>query len=133
MALRPSFTVPKSWAVQTNVAAAETDLTSPATTNAVTLVTGGANGSKVDEIRCMQLVTIASTCIVNLFKSDGTNRFFFDFFTFGADTIGATDEVEPQVKYYDNLTIPNGWSLIAYVTTTAADGAFDLVAEGGDY
>src|SRR5437868_14618159 len=131
MSSAPSFaSTPKAWGVTT---AATLDTSKTAPTNTATLVTGGANGSKVEQVRCMQLATTNAVVLVNLFLYDGTTYHFFDFFEMWAGLIDTTHEVKPQDLFYDDLEIPNGWSLRATVTTAEGQSNFKLTAWGGDY
>lgn len=131
MAANPAYAAtPKSWAVTTPSTTPDTAIDG---TNASTLVTAGASGSRIEEIRIMQIKTIASTYIVNLFVHDGSAYHAFDFFSMPANTLSVSVEVEPLVHYYSNLVIPTSWSVRASVTVITVGGAFKLTAFGGDF
>ena len=131
MATQPAFAATvKAWAV-TTPASADTSLTAPSTV--ATLLSAGASGSKVEQVRLTPVATTASTYIVNLFLYDGSTYHLFDFFTVAAQTLSTTAETVPADKYYTNLVLPNGWSVRATVTVGTVASAFKLTAFGGDF
>ena len=131
MAANPVFAAtPKAWGV-TTPASADTSLTAPSTT--ATLLTAGASGSKVEQIRLTPVATTASVYIVNLFLHDGATYHLFDFFTAPAQTLSTTAETVPVDKYYPNLVLPSGWSIRVTVTVGTVASAFKLTGFGGDF
>lgn len=89
-----------------NVTAATTDYTGATTTNIITLMTAGANGSKVFEIDVTVPVTSAAG-IVQIWVDDagaGTYR-LFDTIPITAVTVGTTTAPFRASRTYDNFVL----------------------------
>lgn len=103
--------------------AAETSTTSPTTTS--TILTAGANGTKIEEI----VVEATATTVAGLayiFLYDGTNYRLFDTFAVTATTASTTAAPFRLSKTYLNLVLPSGWSL--RISQSIAGNASLLVA-----
>lgn len=109
----------------------DTSLTAP--TNTTTVFTAGASGSKVEQLRLTQILTTASTTVVNVFLYSGATYYLFDQFTTAATTLSTTSEPSPVDRYYTNLVLKTGWTVRCTVTTSAGQSAFVLQAFGGDF
>jgi len=110
---------------------ADASLTAP--TNVATLFTAGANGSKVEEIRSMQIASTSAIAVVNVFLYDGSTYYLYDQFTTPITTLSATSEATPVPHYFDNLVLKSGWSIRVTVTATASVSKFAMTAHGADF
>jgi hypothetical protein len=134
MATTPTFAAtPKAWAV-TVPATADTSNTAP--TNTATLVTAGASGSKIEEIRIVQVASTSVSGIVNVFLYDGTTYHLLEPVSVQAATLSTTvsnpsDQIFQQS--YANLVIPSGWSIRVTVSVAGFASAFKVIAFGGDF
>lgn len=134
MATAPTFAAtPKAWAV-TVPATLDTSNTAP--TNTATLVTAGASGSKIEEIRIVQVASTTGSGIVNIFLYDGSTHHLFETVSIPAITLSTTvsnpsDQI--FIGNYSNLVIPSGWSIRVTVTLATFQSAFKVLAFGGDF
>jgi hypothetical protein len=134
MAADPIFAATVNSAAGLAPATADTSLTAPSGAGHITTVfTAGSSGSKVEQIRLMQVATTASTTIVNVFLYDGSTYWLFDQFTTVATTLSTTSEPAPVDKFYANLVLKTGWSVRITVTTSAAQAAFVCSIFGADF
>lgn len=108
----------------------DTSLTAP--TNTATIATAGASGTKIEQIRIMQLATTSGTVILNLFIFDGATYHLFDSVVFSAFTISATATASPVDRYYTNLFLKSGDTLRCTVTTATGQSAYKVHSFGGD-
>lgn len=135
MATAPTYAATPRAAGVTLSATADTSLTAP--TNFATVLTAGASGSKIQQVRIIQILTTTVSGIVNLFIYDGTNYNLFDYMTYSAVSLSTTSQVAPSDFYYPNLVLPNGYSLRATNTVAAGSGpsaaTHKLIAIGADY
>jgi hypothetical protein len=109
---------------------ADTSLTAP--TNVTTLLTAGASGSRVDELRHVGVGTTVAS-MVNIFAHDGSTYHLVDQITVTVVTSSTTAPAFKDVRTYANLLLKTGWSL--RITNTVA-GNVSLIkgsAFGGDY
>jgi len=118
-----------------SVDTAETSLTSP--TNVQTVLTAGTNGSRIDYIEIIGTGNTAAG-LINLFVYDGSTYFLWTQIPVYAITTSATipsyrsgisSNATPDIM---PLTLPNGYSLRATVTT-AQSGAVRVNVYGGDF
>jgi hypothetical protein len=129
---QPSFAFTPHTSAAVVPATADTSLTAPS--NVATVFTAGANGSRIDIIRIIQIATTTGTAgFVNLFLYDGTTYHFLDFFNYVIGTVSASVQVQPVDLYYPQLTFATGWTLVATVTEAGGESAFNVVAMGGDF
>lgn len=130
MAANPAFAAtPHAGAALTTTA--DTSLTAPS--NVATVFTAGANGSRVDIIRIMQVASTAAAGVLNLFLYDGSTYHLFDQYTYAVVTLSTTSEANPVDLYYSMNEFATGWSIRATVTTSAGASAFKVIAWGGDF
>lgn len=115
--------------------------------NTTTVATGGASGSKVERIRLTPVASLSGTGFVNLFRYDGSQYHFLEGFYFNSLTVSASVEPAPVSpptpgsiwvggiidKPYDDLYLPNGWTLRCTCTTAALQANVDVMAELGDF
>jgi len=109
---------------------ADTSLTAP--TNFTSIVSAGSNGTKVEQIRIVQIATTSAAGLVNLFLYDGTTHHLFDQYSFATATLTTSNAVTPVDRYYQNLMLKNGWSIRASVSVSGGASAFKVFAIGGD-
>jgi hypothetical protein len=129
MATAPAFAATaKAWSGLP--VTADTSLTAP--TNAATILTAGASGSKVDEI-IVQGVGTTVAGVVNIFLHDGTTYHLVDQFVITAVTSSATAAAYRQSKQYTNLEMPTGWSLRASQTIAGNASILKVSCLGGDF
>jgi hypothetical protein len=107
---------------------------SGATTAApVTVVTAGSSGSKFEEI-VVKAEKDPADCTILLFLYDGSAFHLFDEWDIGDPATGsATVASYREARGYDNLVIPNGWSLRAVVTAAPTSGKIHVFAFGADF
>lgn len=109
-------------------ASVDTSFTAP--THAASVVTSSASAQTIYQLRFIQTATTAATSYVNLFLYDGSAYHYFDVFAVPIYTMGAGSAQSPPIdKFYRNLDIPAGWSLLATTATTASVG--NVIAFGG--
>lgn len=134
MATAPTFAAtPKAWA---GTVPATLDTSNTAPTNVTTIVTAGASGSKIEEIRIVQVASTTGSGILNIFLYDGSTYHLFEPVSTPAVTLSTTvpnpaDQI--FIGNYSNLVIPSGWSLRVAVTVATAQSAFKVLAFGGDF
>jgi hypothetical protein len=108
------------------------DTSTTAPTHVSTVFTAGANSSKVDQIRMMQVASSAAAGIINVFIYDGTNYWLIDLYAYGISTLSATAEPQPIDLYYTALLLKSGQSIV--ITNTANSAAlFAVTAFGADF
>lgn len=136
MATDPAFAAtPHAGSAVTN-ATADTSLTAP--TNFATVFTAGTNGSKIEQIRAVQILTTAAAGILNYFLYDGTTYHLFDQYPYPISTVSTTAAVVPIDIAYNNLVMATGWSLRVTNTVLSNTGAtssatHNIIALGGDF
>lgn len=128
MAAGPVFVgTPKSWHAALSAANTERIFSSG---TLVTLVSGGASGSRIDTIRIIGSATVTAG-VVRLWLDDGTNKRLFKEVLVTATTPSTSVETFLQdLTFSDGLVIPNGWTL--KVSTHNAEN-FNVIARGGDF
>lgn len=112
------------------------------TGTAAVLFTAGTNGARVDEIKCKALGTNVAS-VLRIFINNGsdaetaTNNALFTEISLPATTADADAALTEEVVLtgdgaLKNLTLPNGYKLLATVGTTVASG-WKVTCLGGDY
>ena len=96
-------------------ATADTSWTAPV--NVTTLGSAGASGTKITQVDVTPAGTVVAG-LVNVFLYDGSAYHLHESVTIAAYTSSTTAAPPKQSYYYDNLVLPNGWSL--RVTNTVA-------------
>lgn len=105
-------------------------LTAPST--AVTVLTGGSSGTKVEEI-ILQGTASTSAGVCNIFLHDGSTYHLVDQILVTGVTSSTTAVTFRAVRQYTNLFVKNGWTLKAAHTTTGNDtNKLKITATGGD-
>ena len=95
------------------------DTSNTAPSHVTSLGSAGANGTKITQIDIIPTATVVAG-IVNVFVYDGTTYHLHEPVTIAAATVSATTAPVKATYYYDNLVLPNGWSL-AVSNTKASD------------
>jgi hypothetical protein len=126
MSATPVFVgTPKTWHAALSAANTNRD----GTGTKATVVSGGANGSRIDRLRAIATAAVTNG-VVRLFISDGANIRLHKEIMVTLTTPSATVETWSQdLTFPDGLIIPNGWSLQA---ATHNAEAFNVFAHGGD-
>lgn len=126
MAASPSFvSTPRIGSV--SIATADSSYTSP--TNFETLITGAANGTKINEIVVKNAAT-SNAAVVRIFLYDGTNYRLFDEISVTLTTASSTNATSRARMVYDNLILPSSsWSIRV---STSVSQATHVTALGGD-
>ena len=108
---------------------ADTSYTAP--THSTSIVTGGTNGSKIDEIRYQGTgTTVAGT--LTIFLYDGSTYHLVDVINVPAVTASTTAAPWQYIKPYANLVIPSSsWSLV--VSSTVGSQLVNVTATGGSF
>jgi hypothetical protein len=128
MAQQPQFAGTVLMGAISVSASADTSYTAP--TNAVTVVSAGTSGSKIDEIDFQGTgTTIAGTITVFLF--DGSIYHLYDNVPVPAVTASTTVIAWRLSKTYANLVLLSGWSLRC--ATTVASQLVKVSAFGGSF
>ncbi len=128
MAANPDFASTPLVGSATLSATADSSYTAP--THAVSVVSAGASGSKIEEVRFVGTGTTVAGVVV-LYLYDGTNYHVYDSVVVTVVTPSTTQGPFEQVNAYPNLELPNGWSL--YATSFVASQLINVVATGGSY
>lgn len=131
MATDPAFASTVKTGAVTVPATADTSLTAP--TNTATVLSAGASGSKVEQLRITQIATTSAAGLLNIFLHDGSTYRLLDQYAYAALTLSTTVGLTPVDLYYTNLVLPAGWSIRVSVTTTAGQSALSVSGFGGDY
>lgn len=87
---------------------ADTSWTNPS--NQTTIGSAGANGTKIAQVDVLPVGTVVAG-LVNVFLYDGTTYHLLESVAITAATLSTTAGPVKQTYYYDNLVLPNGWSL----------------------
>lgn len=98
----------------------------------VTVITAGANGTRVNEIVVKAEDNPADSIII-LWIHDGSTAFIFDEIDMG-DPADADNTVTAfrYTKEYNNLVLPNTYSLRASLTVVPTAGDVNVIALAGD-
>lgn len=127
MAASPVFVgTPKSWYGKLSAANTNRD----GTGTVVTIVSGGAIGSRVDKIKAVG-AGIVTAGVIRYFLTNGTTFALLKEVLVPATTPStAIAAWEDERTFADGLLIQNGWSLVA--ATNNAEN-FNVIASGGDF
>lgn len=134
MATDPQFAAVVALAAAT-IGAAETNLNVP--TQAVTVLTAGANGTKIEEIVVHASTTSLTPTTVGgnvyIFVHDGVTAFLFDTLPVTAVTASTTVAPFRVSRTYTNLWLESGWTLRASQSVAGNASLLRVIAFGGDY
>ncbi len=95
----------------------------------VTVFTAGSSGSKIEEVRITPAVTTTAG-MVRLYLHDGSTYYLFSEHVIAAATLSGTVASTVTTITFDNLILPNGWSLRA---STQVANSIMVTAFGGDF
>jgi hypothetical protein len=115
--------------VRGQVTTAQTDKSGATTTNLVDVVTPGASGTRVFEIRCKPTGTTAAG-IVTVFTKEGSTYRLIDEIEITAATSSTSVVTALSTKTYDNLVLASTQTL-AFGTTITQTIGIDVMC--GDY
>jgi hypothetical protein len=131
MAASPAFAAtPKVWAGNVSATADGTPTSRTPTGGTTTLVTGGSSGSKVEEVAVVGVDSALDASVVNIWLHNGSTYFLFDSFQMAGNDMSTTVQGERKPRQYQNLLVPNGWTL--QCSCTVASQVIDVVCLGGD-
>ena len=126
MATTPQYaSIPKNGAV--NIATANTARDGTGTMG--TLITGSANGTRVDDIYITARATTTAG-MIRMFLSDGTNHYMIAELIVTAVTSSATVPAWSQPIMNQGIVLQSGWSL--RFSTEKAESFNIAVTRGGD-
>lgn len=132
MAVAPAFTAtPKVWAKAVSATADGTPASHTPTGGTTTLVTGTANGYKIEEIAVVSKDTANDAGVISLWLHDGTTYFIYDDFKILGTDAATTAPGERYVRSYGILLVPTGWTL--QISSSVASQLIDVIAIGGEY
>lgn len=97
-----------------------------------TILTAGASGTKVYRV-VAQCTGDPADSTLTLFLHDGSNYFLFDEIDLGNPAAASTTVPGFRAsRAYDDLILPNGWSLRAAITVALTAGVMNVFAMAGD-
>jgi len=109
----------------------DTSLTAP--TNVTTIVTGGASGTKIEEL-VFQGVGTTVASVVNVFLYDGSTYHLYDQVLISAVTSSTTAVAFRTNRQYANLFLKdNNWSLKVSNTVAGNQSMIKVTASGGSF
>lgn len=134
MATDPAFAATPNNGTQL-LGTAETDLQAPAQTS--TVITAGANGTKVEEIvvqasKSATLIATTVAGIVYVFLYDGTTYHLYDTFLVTAVTASTTVAPFRLSRTYPNLFMKTGWSVRASQSVAGNASLLKISVFGAD-
>lgn len=134
MATDPAFAATINHGFARTNSTADTSTTAP--THTSTVFTAGANGSKLDHIRIVQLVTASAAGVVNVFMVNSATYYLWETYSYTTLTVSNTAGAIVQDFYYDDVVLKNG-DTIQVTNTIASNGGttadtFIVHAFGGD-
>jgi hypothetical protein len=127
MATAPQYaSTPVAW---TGLVPSTADTSNTAPTHVTSLGSAGSNGTKVTQVDIVPTATVVAG-IVNVFLYDGTTYHLHEPVTIAAATVSTTAAPVKQSYTYDNLVIPNGWSLAVSNTVSGNVSLVEVNAFG---
>jgi hypothetical protein len=109
---------------------ADTSLTAP--TNVTTILSGGASGTRIEEI-IFQGVGTTVAGVINVFLYDGSTYHLVEQVVVTAVTSSTTAAAFRTTRTFDNLIVKNGWSLRVTGTVAGNVSLVKVTAFGGDF
>lgn len=98
-----------------------------------TIFTAAASGSKIEEI-VVKADGDPADCTIVFYLHDGSAYHVYDEWDIANPAAGsATVASYREARTYDNLLLPNGWSLRASITAAPTSGVVQVIASGGDF
>jgi len=111
----------------------DTSLTAPTNVTTLTFSTAiGASGAKIEEVRVIGVGTTAAG-VLNLFLYDGSTYHLVDQVAITAVTSSTTANAFFMSLRYDNLFIPNGWSMRFTNTVSGNQSLLKVIALGANF
>lgn len=112
-----------------------TNTSGTALANTKLLLTGSADGTRLDYIRAIPVITLASQIKLNVFLTTaaGGNYFLFDQIIIAACTVTTTSTDPVWDKSYEGIVLSTGMTLEFTATTSAATSAVMVTAFGWDF
>ena len=127
MAAVPAFAAtPVAWC---GLVPSTQDTSNTAPTHVTSLGSAGASGTKITQVDITPTATVVAG-IVNVFAYDGATYHLLEPVTIAAATVSATAAPVKQSYTYDNLVLPNGWSLAVSNTEASNVSIIEVSAWG---
>lgn len=103
--------------------------------NLVTLATGGASGTRIDDISFVALGTTTGSAQLILYIGDGTaaNARPWKGLQISAVTVSATQAAWGQTLYDQGLVLKSGWKLYGSVSVSPGVTVASTVTRAGDF
>lgn len=104
----------------------------------VTVVTGGADGTRVDALSVRPLGTNATASVLRVFLHNGTNAFLLTELSLAVTTAIQTASLTGYTLFFNGIGLPQivlpnaSWSIRVAVGTAGAAG-WAITATGGSY
>jgi diphthamide biosynthesis methyltransferase len=127
MATSPQYAATPNVGANPVSATADTSYTAP--THAVTIITAGANGTKVEEIDFVGIGTTVAG-VIQLYLYDGTTYHAFYSQVVTVVTPSTTQAPFFAQAYFTNLELKTGWTLVA--TSFVASQLINVIGFAGD-
>lgn len=108
----------------------DTSLTAP--THTTILVTGTTNGTKIEEIRTVGVLTTVAS-VINIFHKASSVYYLVDQILVTAVTSSTTALAYKDVRTYNNLILKNGDTLEVAVTVSGVQSGFAFNVYGADF
>lgn len=130
MSTQPEFSSVINFAAGLAPATLDTSLTAP--TNVTTLVTGGTNGTKIEEAVWQAVgTTVAGIIYFGLYN--GSTYYLYDPILVEAVTSSTTAIPFRTNRQYSNLFVKNGWSSRFWVSVSGLQSMIIGFNAGGDF
>jgi hypothetical protein len=127
MAAAPAYAAtPIAW---TGLVPSTADTSWTAPTHVTTIGSAGASGTKIVQVDVIPAGTVVAG-LVNVFLFDGTSYHLHESVTIAAYTSSTTAAPPKQSFTYDNLVLPNGWSLVVATTVSGNVSLVEVNAYG---
>ena len=117
--------------IGSNAVSASQDSSYTSPSHAVTIVSAGSNGTKIEEVVFTGIGTTVAGLVVLYLLDNSSNYHYFDSVVVTVVTPSTTASPFRVVNSYANLFLKSGWSLVA--TSFSNNQLINVTAFGGDY
>jgi hypothetical protein len=127
MAVAPAYaSTPVAW---TGLVPSTADTSWTAPSHVTSLGAAGSSGTKIVQVDVIPAGTVVAG-LVNVFLYDGAAYHLHESVTIAAYSSSTTGAPPKQSFYYDNLVLPNGWSLAVSNTVSSNVSLVEVNAYG---